>query len=216
MKKILALIDFDQTLTEVDMLSLACDIVWKTEESKALDEAYQNWELQWIEWLIQNINLLSWVSVSDLQERIRNEKCLRPWVVEFFKYLRWCNATIAICSWNITSIIEIYKNELQYDYLFCSRCEIVDWVLLWTNSEICGWSDHKVRSSKKLITELWMTNDDIILSLGDSRSDIGIFWLADYTIAISPRWWLREVADDIVETDFFEVKKLVERYLNNH
>ncbi len=216
MRKILALIDFDQTLTKFDMLSYVCWIVWKMQESENLDNAFQVWKLQWIEWLVQRINLLIWIDISILQDKLISSDCLRPGVEAFFSYLRDIWVIIVVCSWNVDIVIQTYSDILVYDYLLCPWSIQQNWIFKWTTQELIWWDGFKVEKCKKLMNDLEIVNDDIVLAIWDSRADIWLFWLANYTIAISPRWWLWKIADEIVETDFFEVKELVEKYLDSH
>lgn len=205
----LALLDFDGTIVNQDIIDLLCDINGKKAESEQLNEAFHQGKLPGIQGLVARINLLQGITKQQIVEILNQDNFLLPGATELFEYFKKHQITTVLASGNILPVLEYYQEKLGIDYIVGSRPHV-------ENDTIMGISESNYPADKpfkiagiEAVLEKHHTNQTSIMAMGDSPSDKGMFSMAGLKIAINPKGDLAEFADYVVEGDLHEVVEIL-------
>lgn len=205
--------DFDGTLVTKDMLSEVIDLTGKKAESQQLDHDFQTGKLKGLEGLIARINLLKGVTVTQIQDKVKNDLSLMRGSHELLEFCDRENLKVILASGSIVQILEVYKNEIGIDYIVGSNPKIVDGKIEGiSQSDYPAKGNFKVMGIQKILNGLDIKFSDCV-AIGDGRGDLPMFEMAGLSIAINPKDGIEELTDKVVE-DLFEAKEIIEHWIN--
>lgn len=199
-----AFLDHDGTLVNKDILDHISSLTNSEEKSRELNELYQSGQMPWLQALIQRVNLLKGVTQADINQLLMEEDFIMKGTEEFFSYCKENNIKTILCSWNITPVLQYYKDKLEMDHIIGTQTlmkgEYIEWI---TENELND-KDFKINGIKKIMREYKLSPEDCI-AVGDSLADLGMFQTVGTSFAINPKWWIEKQAtytiqrlDDIV------------------
>jgi phosphoserine phosphatase len=206
-----ALLDFDGTLVNRDVLDLLCKAVGKEKESAELNEAFHRGELVGLAGLIGRINFLSGMPKAQIAEALKSENYLMPGAFELMAFFKQHQIITILASGNIVPVLEYYQRILGIDYVVGSQPEMDGETILGIDETAFSSPSFKIEGIQKILATLEGVTTENIIALGDSPSDKGMFSLSSYSIAINPKGDLAESADAVVGEDLHEVIRLLER-----
>ena len=200
MAKKLFLSDFDGTLVKKDILDVVCGIVGKEEESHNLNMDFIQGKRDGLPTLKKRIDFLKDVSLNQIFDTLRKNPYLIKGAKELFDYLRGNGYISVLHSGNLVPILEFYKEYLGIDYVIGTSPRIKDGIIQGIELEDFNGREFKVTGCQAIIDDLGFKKEDII-AIGDSPSDLGVFGLAEKTIAINPKGGIEKDATFVIEED---------------
>lgn len=199
-----AIIDFDGTITTQDMSDVLADLVGKRAEGERLNKLFHEGKLDGLSGLVQRINFLKGVSVADLRAIVAQNDYLMPGAIELFEYLKSHGIVSIIASGNTIPLLEIYQRRLGADFLVGSRPKMTGDIIDHISVEDYSGHDFKARDSREVLARLGIPHD-VVIAIGDSPADRGLFELAAKSIAINPKAGVELYADYIIRDDLAAV-----------
>jgi phosphoserine phosphatase len=204
MGKKIFLSDFDGTLVNKDILDVICGIVGKEEESHTLNTEFIQGKREGLPTLKQRIDFLKGVSLDKIYECLNQEPYLIKGAKELFNYLKKEGFTTVLHSGNLVPVLQYYQNFLGIDYIIGTSPRIINDIIQGIGLEDFNGRNFKVDGCLEIIEELGINKKDII-AIGDSPSDLGVFSLAETTIAINPKGGIEKEVKFVVNDDLKEV-----------
>ena len=209
-----AIIDFDGTIVNNDILDLLCDLAGKKHESEKLNKLFHKGKVNGLTGLTQRINFLSGLSISQIHRTLEENTYLKPGAKELFTYLKEHNIVTIIASGNIVTVLNFYQNLLGADYVIGSKPIIKDGRIVSISEKDYPGLDFKIIESKTLLKKLNISEESII-SIGDSPADIGIFKLAKISISIDPKSGIEEYTNYTIKNDLHHAIPILNNLLKN-
>ena len=207
-----AIIDFDGTLVADDMLSVVCGIVGKEDASRQLARAFIEGRRPGLSPLIERINFLKGVTISQLEEKINEDPHLMPGARELFSYFNEHHIVSIVSSGNILPVLTCYQKMLGITYAVGSKPQMQGDTIFGISENNFSHRDFKITESKEILNKLSISQKET-LAIGDSPADKMIFDYAEVTIAIHPIHGIEKAADYVITDDLQKVIPIIERYL---
>jgi len=179
------LIDFDGTVVTEDLLTKACELVGKKQESLQLTEDFNKGRKKGFDPLIERIDFLKGMSVADINSEWETHDYLTKGAVELFDFLNKNKIISILTSGNIVSTLEFYQKKLGISYIVGSKPEIEEGIIQGISADSYSGHDFKLQDCIKILERLSIEADEVV-AIGDSPADRTIFKYARTAIAISP------------------------------
>jgi len=197
------LIDFDGTVVNKDLLDVVCGIVGKAERSHEINVEYHQGKWAGISALIERINFLKGVSLSQIDEVLEKESYLMDGAEAFFSFLEKNNIISILTSGSLVPVLQYYQKKLGISYIVGTKPkmtgennDIIDSI----SEEDFSDRNFKLTDSKKILDELGISAKEVV-AIGDSPADKTIFDFSSASIAINPKGDIAEYADFIIDAD---------------
>ncbi|WP_417005601.1 hypothetical protein, partial [Akkermansia sp.] len=113
-------------------------------------------------------------------------------------------------SGNLVPILEFYKDYLGIDYVIGTSPRITNGVIQGVELEDFNGREFKVDGCQAIIDKLGFKKENII-AIDDSPSGLGIFGLADTTIAINPKGGIEKEATFTIDEDLAQVIEVLKK-----
>jgi phosphoserine phosphatase len=205
------LLDFDGTLVYKDILDVVCGIVGKEEESARINHEFHAGKRTGLAPLIERINFLQGVSLSQIREKLDEGSYLIPGAKELLEFLNARGIVSILNSGNILPVLEYYKKLLGITYLVGTKPKMEGEIIRGiAEGDFLG-RDFKLLGVKQILGDLHIGSEAVV-AIGDSPADKSIFDFAGKAIAINPKEGIEVFADFVVK-DLHEAKKVIEMLL---
>lgn len=205
----LVLCDFDGTLVQKDILDELCKITGNYEQSRFLNEQFQEKGDTQESPLLERIKLLNGISLTQIEDRLFENNFLLDGSVQFFEFLKTNDILSVVHSGNIEPVLKYYQQILKFDYYVSTKVRFCDGKMK-LEEEIN--KDNKVIGCKNIIKKLNIPYDNII-AIGDSIADINVFKLAKYSVAINSKGGIDKYATYVINGDMYDVAKIVNNFI---
>lgn len=192
--------DFDGTLVTHDILDVVCGIVGKEEESDRLNKEFQAGLRPGLPTIIERINFLKGVGLSQIKERIDQNPYLMNGAAEWTKYLKDSGIKVLLYSGNIEPILRYYQEKLGIDFIVGTKPKVENNTILGISEEDFLSGNWKLAGIQKVLSEIGIKPEET-LAVGDSPADKSIFEFAGKSIAINPKNGIEKEADFVIEND---------------
>lgn len=202
------LLDFDGTLVTTDILTGLAELVGKRAESDALDRDFHTGKTKGRESLIQRINLLTGITVRQIEAYLNRYDFLSPGAAEFCAYLSSHGIRTILASGNILPVLRFYQQKLSIDDCFGSQPVMQGDTLVGISATDYPEGDFKLKPSLRILDSLHISSGEV-LAVGDSPADKSRFEYAGIAVAIHPKGGIEQQADYIV-TDLREIIPIIE------
>jgi HAD superfamily phosphoserine phosphatase-like hydrolase len=204
------ILDFDGTLTKVDVLDYLAQAVGRGSESEHLRQEFQAGLMDAVTCLIKRIELLRGTGISVLKELL-GDHLLCPGYDIFQSWLQACHLTILLVSGNICPVVQHYQRQFLARRVFCTEPFIADGRILKVDPDRIG---------KKLsIVQRYLSGLDIaphtVIAVGDDLSDIPFFTLSGWSIAFNGKGTIANYADQSVEGDLRDLATFLDSLVSN-
>lgn len=203
------LLDFDGTLVKEDLLSVLAEIVGKREYSEHLNEDFQKGIKPGLVGLIERINLLQGISLTQVEEKLHEENYLMQGARELLDYLRQNNIITILASGSILPVLAYYQKLLGINYIVGSSPKIKENTIVGISEEDFPHYDYKLFESKKILQCLRIHPLETV-AIGDSPGDKSRFLFAGKSIAINPKEGIELFADYVIENDLTRAVAIIE------
>lgn len=188
------LLDFDGTLVNKDILDVVCGIVGKEKESDKINKDFHSGKLTGLTPLLTRINFLKGVTVTQIEEKLKENAYLMPGSDELFDCLKQNSIISIIHSGNIVPILSYYQKLLGADYIVGTKPQMNGDEILGISEDDFPGKDFKVIGVKEILEKLSILPEGT-LAIGDSPADKTMFEFAGKSIAINPKNGIEEFAD---------------------
>lgn len=198
------LLDFDGTLTKVDMLDFLALQCNKKNESIALREQYVTGEIDGITCLQKRVELIKGLSLSSVNEFLSTEFLLKGYD-ELCSFIKLHNLNVILVSGNIHPVINYYAPVFNARKVFCSEVEI-------ENGEIKCLDPANVNKNIDLVRAFMKENGldpKSSIAIGNDVSDIPFFNYVNIGISINARENTAKHASYNVNGDLNDLLKLL-------
>lgn len=202
------LIDFDGTLVTRDILDLICGIVGKEKTSEKINQEYYAGKRVGINPLIDRINLLQGVTLSQIQQKLQENTFLIKGATELINYLNENHIISILNSGNIMPVLQYYQRILRITYMIGTQPVLEGEVIKVMTSKDFPERNYRVKRINQLLAELSVKPHET-LAIGDSPSDKKIFAIAGTSIAINPKAGIEKYADYVIESNLFEAIRII-------
>ena len=206
------LLDFDGTLVTEDILDVMCDLVGKRAESAVINEAFHRGEKPGLSGLLDRINLLQGLSLSQIHDKLSENSFLMPGARQLCSSLRENNIVTILASGNILPILQFYQQELDLSYIIGVAPVVRDGILQKITLDDMPQKDFKLEESKKILEKVGVQPYEVA-AIGDSIADKSMFLFAGTAIAINPKHGIEEYADYTI-TNLHEAIPILEKQLH--
>jgi len=204
------LIDLDGTLVTRDILDVICGIVGKEKDSEQINQEYYAGIRTGITPLIDRINLLQGVTISQIQHTLKGNSFLISGATELLDYLNQTHIISILNSGNILPVLEYYQNLLGINYTIGTHPVLEGEVIKQMTPKDLPERNYRVIRIKRLLDELSIHPQET-LAIGDSPSDIKIFELAGTSIAINPKAGIEKFADYVIDNNLFQAISIIKK-----
>lgn len=202
------ILDFDGTLTKLDVLDFLANAVGKGKESKQLREDFQSGRSKGIGGLIQRIELLRGTKISFIKEQLTNSLLL-PGHESIHNLLLEKQLHIVMVSGNICPVIRHYQSYFNTREVFCTELMVEDGVICGVNSEKIGKRHDNVW---RYFREHNIHPPDVV-TIGDDLSDSPFFNRAGWSIGFNAKGTLAEQARQNVGGDLHDLTAVLKALL---
>jgi phosphoserine phosphatase len=203
-----ALIDFDGTIVNTDILDIVCGLVGKEEESRKINEEFYAGKRRGLSPLIERINFLSGISTEQIKEKLSENDYLIKGVKEFFSFLNSNGIISILSSGNLVPILEYYQKNLGISYVVGTKPKMNGNRLVSISEDDFSGNNFKLIDSKKILDRLNINSENVI-SIGDSPVDKPLFEFAERAIAINPKNGIEKFADYQIEGDLSKAIEII-------
>lgn len=200
--------DFDGTLVTKDILDVVCGIVGKEEESRKINDEFQQGLKSGIQSLIERINLLKGITYEQIKEKLDKNNYLMPGVDKLMNYLKEKNIVTILYSGNIEPILRYYQERLGIDYIAGTKPKMHNNTVVSIGKEDFPLGNWKVLGIEPILTSLSIEKKDTV-AIGNSLADRRIIAIAGYRIAINPIDGIDKKADAVIYNDLSQVIPLL-------
>lgn len=197
--------DFDGTIVTEDILDVICDIVGKKDVSRKINLEFQKGLKNGRESLVERINFLKGIRLSDIFDKLEKNSYLKIGVQEFIQFLKKHHIVIILHSGNIIPVLKYYQRLLDIDYIVGTHPKIEKDKILGISKDDFPIGNFKISEIENILEKLSIKPRETI-ALGNSISDIPIFNFAGKSIAVDPEEEIKKEADYIV---FKDLKKII-------
>jgi phosphoserine phosphatase len=205
------LLDFDGTLVTKDMLDVACGIVGKEEESRKINSDFHKGKLTGITPLITRINFLKGVSLTQIEEKLKENSYIARGAKELLLFLQQQGIISILTSGNITPILTYYQTLLPISYIVGTHPKIKNNLISGITEEDFSEKNFKVIGVKKILHTLGISPEETV-AIGDSPADKGLFAFAGTSIAVNPKNGIENDADFVItDQDLSQVIPILEK-----
>lgn len=111
------LIDFDGTLVTRDILDILCGIVGKEKESEQINREFLNGLRTGHTSLVERINLLKGVTLSEIASVLEKEMYLTKGAKELLDFLNRKHIVSILNSGNLVQVLQYYQKILGISYV---------------------------------------------------------------------------------------------------
>jgi len=191
--------DFDGTLVKKDLLDVVCGIVGKEDESKALNLEFQSGRRKGLGALIDRINLLHGVSISQIHSKIAENDFLKPGTKKLFDYLKKEKIVTILYSGNLEAILDYYQKKLNISYVVGTKPNMKGEVIESISEDNFEEKQFKLNKIQQILGSNRINSNEVV-ALGDSSGDEAIFEYAGTSIAIDPKGGIEKKANYIVNS----------------
>ena len=195
MKVKLILCDFDGTITQTDVLDKLCSVAGREQESREINEQFQQGLVNGKQALIRRFSLLEGISMEQLMP-VLQEVPLTKGARELFRYAEEHGIDVLVLSGNARFVLEYFSEMLHFTAVVGSRVRVEDGVIQPWDDQTCSCVD-KLSEAKAYIDRIGVKKEQII-AIGDSIADEGIFSLAGMSFLVNRKGNIRadiEIAD---------------------
>src|SRR5712692_1811580 len=161
------LLDFDGTLVKADLLSVLAEIVGKKEQSDQINEDFFKGINPGLSGLIERINLLRGVSISQIEEKLKERDYLMLGAKELLEFLHENRIITIMASGSIMPVLKYYQKMLGIDYIVGSCPKVKDNIILGISEDDFPHYDYKLVESEKILKSLQISPQETI-AIGDS------------------------------------------------
>lgn len=192
--------DFDGTLVTRDILDVVCGIVGKEEESDKLNKEFQAGLRPGLPTIIERINFLKGVSLSQIKEKLDQNSYLMEGASEWVNFLKGQGIKVVLYSGNIQPILKYYQEKLGIDYIVGTKPKVEGETILGISEEDFLPGNWKLAGIEKVLDDLGIKAEET-LAIGDSPADKSIFEFAGKSIAVNPKNGIEKEAKFVIEND---------------
>lgn len=183
----LALLDFDGTLVDKDILDLLCRAMGKEKESEELNAAFHRGEMPGLSALITRINFLKGMTQSQIENILEQNTFLLPGVRELISYFKEHGIVTILASGNITPVLKVYQQLLGIDFIVGSEPQMDGKTIVGIDESAYPKDKSFKLAGIERILEKYNFSKEEIMAIGDSPSDKGMFEMSGLSIAINPK-----------------------------
>ncbi len=198
------LLDFDGTLTKVDILDYLAQSINKGDESRELSEKFQSGLIDGINCLVQRVGLLSGMEINSLQKLLGNE-LLRPGYEAFQSWLRASGLQVILASGNICPVVKPYQRAFNAQKVFCSTPTIENGRIVKLELSRFG---KQLTLIQNYFAEINIAPEKII-AVGDDLSDVKFFKFCGFSIAFNPKGEAGSYAKQVINGDLNNLCKVL-------
>jgi phosphoserine phosphatase len=186
-------LDVDRTLVQNEMIDEIADIAGVGSEVATITQLAMRGEIDFEDALRKRVSLLAGQPASILEEAW-SRISLTPGAREVIGTLRRMGFVVALISGGFTSITDRLKSELDLDYAFANRLEVVDG---WLTGDLCGPIVDRRRKADLLASIAQCERLDLsqIVAIGDGANDIDMLETAGLGIAFNAKRGVGVAAD---------------------
>lgn len=199
------ILDFDGTLTKVDVLDYLARAVGRGSESKRLRQEFQAGLMDAVACLIKRIELLKGTEVSVLKELL-GDHLLCPGYDIFQSWLQACHLTVLLVSGNICPVVQHYQSQFRARRVFCTEPLIADERIVKVDPDRIG---KKLSTVQQYLSRLNIAPHTVI-AVGDDLSDVPFFTLSGWSIAFNGKGNIANYADQSVEGDLRDLAAVLD------
>lgn len=203
------LLDFDGTLVTKDILDVVCGIVGKEKESDEINKEFHSGKLTGLAPLINRINFLQGVSLTQIQKKLDENAYLLTGAIELLDFLNKHKIISILNSGNITPVLAYYQDLLGISHIVGTDPKMNGDTILSISEEDFPGSDFKVIGVKKILESLSILPDETI-AIGDSPADKTMFEFVGRSIAINPKGGIEKFATYNIESDLSKAIEIIE------
>ncbi len=206
-----ALVDFDGTLVDADVLDHLCGVVGKAHESRHLGRSCG------LDSLVARINLLEGLSLDRIREEIELHDFLDPGARDLVAWLKRVGLTVILHSGNLVQVLAYYQEQLGFDAVVGSEASMIGGKVRGISIDAYPCEDFKLHGCKQVLERLSIPPHEVT-AIGDSPADIPLFRFCgrERSIAKRPkeehRELLRRHVSYFVE-DLFEARRLIQQMM---
>lgn len=205
MKVKLILCDFDGTITQTDVLDKLCSVAGREQESREINEQFQQGLVDGKQALIRRFSLLEGISMEQLYP-VLEAVPLTKGARELFGYAREQGIDVVVLSGNARFVLEFFSEMLHFTAVAGSSVRVENGVIQPWDDRICRCVD-KLSEARAYIDRFGVRKEQII-AIGDSIADEGIFSLAGTSFLVNRKGNIRA---DIEIKDLAEVIPWLEK-----
>lgn len=143
---------------------------------------------------------------SDIYKLLQTSLIALPFSIFFIEN----HIMSVVHSGNIEPVLKFYQRILMFDYYIATPIELSGEKI--RKAILNHQGDHKESGCNNIINYLGILFDEII-SIGDSPSDLNVFKLAKYSIALDPKGRIENKATYAVNGDLFDIIKIITEIL---
>lgn len=202
--------DFDGTLVTKDILDVVCGIVGKEKESSDLNNDFFQGIRSGRVTLIERINLLQGVSLTQIKEKLNENSYLKEGAKEWLDFLHEKDIIVILYSGNIEPILSYYQEILHIDYIVGTRPKMMHHTILGISPEDFPEKNWKLLGIEKILREKGIHATNTI-AIGDSPADKAVFEFAGTSIAINPKNGIEQFADYVIGNDLKEAIEIIKK-----
>lgn len=205
------ILDFDGTLVSKDILDVICSIVGKEKESAEINENFHSGKIQGIMPLIERINLLQGVWVSQIKQKLDKEAYVMPGAKDLLIFLQNAHIISILASGNILPVLRYYQNLLSIDYIVGSTPIMKGEIITGISEENFSSQDFKLSGVKKVIENLNIKPSET-LAIGDSPADKSLFLFSGKSIAINPKGGIEKFATYTIGNNLMHAIPIIQSF----
>jgi HAD superfamily phosphoserine phosphatase-like hydrolase len=206
-----ALLDFDGTLVTEDFSDRLADLNGKKAESEHLNAEFQAGRLAGITGLVQRVNMLDGITLTQVHDLLAGDAHLMPGVIELFEYFRANDIVSIVASGSILPVLEYYQRLLGIDYVVGTAVELDGDVIRGVSRTAPPVDGFKLTGCMRILTELGIPVHQAA-AVGDSPADAALMLHAGLSIAVNPVGGVEQYADHVISCDLTEALTLIESH----
>lgn len=207
-----AILDFDGTLVTKDILDVVCGIAGKEEESRKINEEFHQGKRAGLDSLIERINFLQGVSLSQIEQKLNEDAYLMKGAKELLEYFRSHRILTILSSGNILPVLQYYQKILGFTHIIGSAPKVEADVITGISQQDFRDRNFKIEGVKKILEEHAIP-PEMTLAVGDSPADRKLFDFAHVSIAINPKEGVGEYANYVIWDDLSLAIPIIEKDL---
>lgn len=208
------LIDFDGTLVTRDILDILCGIVEKEKESEQINREFLNGLQTGHASLVERINLLKGVTLSEIASVLEKEMYLTKGAKELLDFFNKKHIVSILNSGNLVQVLQYYQRKLDISYVVGTHPQMVDETIVGIGEADFRGNNFKLQGIQQILEALSIKPNET-LAIGDSPADKNIFSFAGISIAINAKNGIEEYATYMIKDDLREAIPIMQKLLSN-
>ena len=205
------ILDFDGTLTRVDVLQYVTEALGHGGEGHRLQERFRRGAADGTQTLVDRVALLAGVDLETIRSLVQREDLLRPGARELGTFFDASGLHVVLASGNICPIVECFGEALRARRIFCSRPTLAKRRITGLDARHVG---KRLASVGAHLEEAGILPTATI-AVGDDRSDIPFFEYSAHSIAFHAPSSVAEHAVEHLTGDLSDLAKALERWLRS-